>query len=102
MVAAQETWARAFLETLLDLDTRRIFTVLVYMPFEGRNRSADTLESAEQRPRFYRVNGALDIEWLLAREWDAEAGNMVLSCKSSVAFALFHADEVKSMWAAII
>lgn len=63
---------------------RRIFTVFLYRPFRGRNRSTPTFTQPYANfPRIYSIPSALDIEWLVQEEWAAEAGTMAVSRESS-------------------
>lgn len=66
----------------MEMDRRRIFTILVYRPFRGTNLPPDTAGQVtmdERQNRLYRVDGALDIPWFISKEWAAEAGTMALS-----------------------
>lgn len=82
----QEVWAISMLHKLMDMDTRRIFTIQMYRPFQGANHSADTLGQASidrRYERIFHVRGALDINWTIRREWNADAGNMSVLRKST-------------------
>lgn len=66
----------------MDLDRRRIFTVVMYRPFAGKNLAATApgqVVAVETKDRLYRVNGALDVPWFISKEWTAEAGTMAVS-----------------------
>lgn len=81
-LAEQELWARVFLDALMDLDRRRIFTVVMYRPFNGKNLAATApgqVLTDQTKDRWYRVNGALDVPWFISKEWTAEAGTMAIS-----------------------
>ncbi|KAM0718991.1 hypothetical protein Q7P37_004896 [Cladosporium fusiforme] len=80
----QEPWARRFLFDLMKQDSeRRILTVYLYRPFQGKNSSPPTFtQPYSDHQRIYDVRSALDIDWLLQEEWAAEAGTMAVSRKS--------------------
>ena len=69
----------SFLETLYDSDLRRIFTILIYEPSSTSITTPQGPTMDPARSRLYRVNQAVDVEWLISNEWSAEAGNMVIS-----------------------
>lgn len=80
----QEPWARRFLFDLMKQDSeRRILTVYLYRPFQGKNSSTPTFtQPYSDHQRIYDARSALDIDWLLQEEWAAEAGTMAVSRKS--------------------
>jgi hypothetical protein len=77
----QEFWAKHFLSRLLDMDRRKIFTLVLYIP-HARAQSVYAPQSELLRStRCVRTNEALDLRWYIDKEAASEAGNMMISCK---------------------
>lgn len=76
----QERWALSFLESLIDIDRRRIFTVTIYTIDRNLNFDAPRVAQPDTaRDRIVRLDASLDLKWFLEAEWALEAGNMALS-----------------------
>jgi hypothetical protein len=74
MMIDQETWADEFLHELLDMDSRKILMVFIYVPNIERGSGAGSLRSGLRRTQAH-----FDVLRFVEREWDSEAGNMAIS-----------------------
>lgn len=68
----QELSVMEFILDILQLDVRRIFTCYLLSPSSGPSNFR------EERRGLWRCR-SLDIDWLIHEEWNAEAGNMLVS-----------------------
>ena len=70
----QIDWIQKFLSEILDQDRHRIFTMVIYMPYER-----EVTRLYERQPRVFEARLPLAIEWTIAKEWSTEAGTMAVS-----------------------
>lgn len=63
------------------MDRRRIFSVLINRA--DHQQVPSQTSNSQERPRWFYIDGSLDMRWFIEKEWDAEAGNMVVSRTSS-------------------
>ncbi|KAK3115493.1 hypothetical protein LTR53_005109 [Teratosphaeriaceae sp. CCFEE 6253] len=72
----QESWVRSMIDALFEMDRRRIFTLLLYVPPDGPSASgpAESAQPDTHQARFFRITDALDLLWVVNQESIAEAG----------------------------
>jgi hypothetical protein len=64
-----------YLFALNDMDQeRKILTVFCYYP--------EPVTDGPSRPRIIPLSDELNMPWIIDKEWDAEAGNMLVSGKT--------------------
>ncbi|KAF2680662.1 hypothetical protein K458DRAFT_445146 [Lentithecium fluviatile CBS 122367] len=73
----QEAWAHDYLRSLCNMDHRKVFTLVLFVP--------PTLDASKTGPReqvierWRRTEHPLDVAWYINEESSAEAGNMAVS-----------------------
>jgi hypothetical protein len=79
----QILWAQEFLCALDEIDTRQILTIILFYPSktDGSSEGRKT-RFKPPKQRMLSVPGTLDVEWLIEKEWGAEAGNMLVAGQS--------------------
>lgn len=64
-------------------------TIFIYKPYNTIPTTKSTYAEPDSKfRRLYRVDTALDMDWIIGQEWAAEAGNMALSRKSSSKYSV--------------
>lgn len=76
VIIVQQAWIDDVVQHLRTLDTRQIFTLVVY-----RSARHTPDEDTKRSGSFYTPTD-LNASWVLDQEWRAEAGSMVVSGKS--------------------
>jgi hypothetical protein len=73
-----------YLFALNDMDQeRKILTVFCYHPSQSGSYSTRRVATnGPSRPRIMSLPDPLDMPWFMEKEWDAEAGNMLVSGKA--------------------